>query len=115
MFCPQCGNPFQSQAAFCPSCGVNVVAQRPPAQQPVQVRARIVRPKRPRMLAGVCSGIAIHCGWDVALVRIVLVVAACLTSGAATLFYVAAWILIPEAAYELPPATNPSSFDRYPA
>jgi phage shock protein C len=114
MFCPHCGNPFESQAAFCPSCGVNVVAQIAAVPQ----RARIVRPKRPRMLAGVCSGIAMHYGWDVALVRVVLVVAACLTSGAATLFYVAAWILIPEASYALPSNTSPTPSglnQRYPA
>ncbi len=122
MFCPHCGNPLELQAAFCPSCGVNVVAQRPPAQQPVQqaaqARARIVRPRNPRMLAGVCTGIAIHYGWDVALVRIMLVVIACLTSGAAALFYLAAWILIPEAPCALPPTTSsaPSRLNqRYPA
>jgi phage shock protein C len=114
MFCPHCGNQFESQAAFCPSCGVNVTAQLTGAQ----CQSRIVRPRRPRMLAGVCSGLAIHYGWDVALVRIVFTVVACLTSGAAALFYLAAWVLIPEAPYALPPVTgtDPANMStRYPA
>ena len=102
MYCLHCGHQFDSQAAFCSSCGVNIT----PQASPLQRRSPIVRPKQPRMVAGVCSGIAAHYGWDVALVRILLTVAVCLTSGAALLFYLAAWILIPEAPYALPPATS---------
>jgi phage shock protein C len=114
MFCPHCGNPFESQAAFCPTCGAHIAPQLHALPQ----RTRIVRPRQPRMLAGVCSGIALHYGWDVALVRVLMVVIACLTSGAATLFYLAAWILIPEAQNALPTTTSSASSnlnERYPA
>ena len=99
MFCPRCGNQAAPYSAFCSSCGSDL-----PSASAVVQKSPIVRPRQPRMIAGVCSGLAIHYGWDVALVRVLFVVIACLTSGCATLFYIAAWILIPEAPYALPPA-----------
>jgi phage shock protein C len=99
MFCPHCGNETNSQLIRCNHCGATGVSSAEPV-------ARIVRPRHPRMIAGVCSGIAIHYGWDVAIVRILMTVAVCLTTGAALLFYLAGWLLIPEAPYALPPATR---------
>ncbi len=101
MFCPHCGNQsaahLSDQPIFCCACGAGVGSQ-------ALARTRIVRPRNPRMIAGVCSGLAIHYGWDVAVVRILFAVAACLTTGCAIFFYIAAWILIPEAQYALPPS-----------
>jgi phage shock protein C len=97
MFCPQCGNQSAPESSFCSSCGAAI-------SNAAAARSRLVRPLHPRMLAGVCSGIAIHFGWDIALVRILFVVIACLTTGCAALFYFAGWILIPEAYYAVPPA-----------
>lgn len=62
---------------------------------------RIVRPRTPRMIAGVCSGIAIHFGWDIVMVRMVFA-ALCLATGAAALFYIAAWIIVPQAPFAMP-------------
>jgi phage shock protein C len=100
MFCPHCGIATAPQSSFCSACGANVAAQQAAAN-----RTRVVRPLYPRMVAGVCSGIALHYGWDVAIVRIVLIAATCLTTGCAILFYLAAWVLIPEALYAQAPAT----------
>ncbi len=101
MFCPHCGIETAPQSSFCSACGANVAAQQAAAHQ-----TRVVRPLYPRMVAGVCSGIALHDGWDIAIVRIIFVVATCLTTGCAILFYIAAWVLIPEGVYAQPPA-NP--------
>jgi phage shock protein C len=101
MFCANCGNQFAPGSNFCSACGA----------PGVRAAARIVRPRHPRMIAGVCSGIAIHYGWDIALVRILFAVITCLTSGAGLLAYIAAWILIPDALYALPPAPR----QNYPA
>jgi phage shock protein PspC (stress-responsive transcriptional regulator) len=59
------------------------------------------------MIAGVCSGFALQYGWDVSAVRIVTVLIALFTSGIGFLAYLAAWIIIPEAQYALPPQARP--------
>jgi phage shock protein C len=97
MYCPRCGKEFAPSANFCSACGAAAIPQ-----QPILNASRIVRPLYPRMIAGVCSGFAIHFGWDLSVVRIVLVVFTILTSGIGLLCYLAAWIILPEAAYSLP-------------
>ena len=97
MFCPQCGNQLAEDANFCSSCGRGV------AQVAGRVyQTRILRPRSPRLVAGVCSGIALYYGWDLTLVRILCVVFACLTSGLGVLAYLAAWVMMPDAPYALP-------------
>jgi phage shock protein C len=59
------------------------------------------------MIAGVCSAFALQYGWDIAVVRLVTVVIALFTSGIGFLAYLAAWIIIPEAQYALPPQVRP--------
>jgi phage shock protein C len=59
------------------------------------------------MIAGVCSGFALHYGWDLSLVRVITALAIVFT-GVGLFVYLAAWIIIPEAPYALPepfPAT----------
>jgi phage shock protein C len=58
------------------------------------------------MIAGICSGFAAYYGWDISLVRVVTAGIALLTSGFGVLAYLAAWIIIPEAPYMLPPAAG---------
>lgn len=50
-----------------------------------------------RKIAGVCGGLAEYFGLDALLVRIVMVVLALAGGGLGGLFYVLAWIFIPEA------------------
>lgn len=95
-FCPQCGTQFAPNAKFCSACG----AVAAPVVASVR-QTRIVRPRSPRMIAGVCSGVAIYNGWDVALVRILFAVFVCLTTGIGLIAYIAAWVLLPDAQYAL--------------
>ena len=88
MFCPHCGKESLVEANFCSACGT-------PRLAPTTAGPRIVRPRHPRMLAGVCAGFAIHYGWKVATVRILFAIFTCLTSGAGVLVYLALWILLP--------------------
>jgi phage shock protein PspC (stress-responsive transcriptional regulator) len=53
------------------------------------------------MIAGICSGLALHYGWDLNLVRI-LTLLIILFTGVGALVYLVAWIIIPEAPYALP-------------
>jgi phage shock protein C len=47
------------------------------------------------MIGGVCAGLAQHFGWDIALVRILLVVLVFFGCGTPILAYFIAWIVIP--------------------
>ena len=102
-FCPQCGKQFVAEANFCSSCGSYAL----PAPPAYPLRTQIVRPRTQRMVAGVCSGVAIHFGWDVALVRILFAVFVCFTLFTGLLVYGVAWLLLPDAQYALPAPTAP--------
>ncbi len=97
MFCAHCGKQFQPDANFCSACGTAAHVL------PGYVRAsRIVRPRHPRVIAGVCSGLAIHFGWDITLIRVLTLVLTFLTGGTLVLLYLLAWIVLPDALYALP-------------
>jgi phage shock protein C len=87
----------EATARFCPACGAAV--------QPVVVGApvfgQLVRPRTPRVFGGVCSGLAMHYGWDITTVRLLWVLCV-LFAGTGILAYIIAWIVIPEAPYILP-------------
>lgn len=60
-------------------------------------RFTLRRSRTDRMLGGVCGGLAESLDVDPALLRIGLIVATVLGAGIGVVFYVAAWILAPEA------------------
>lgn len=101
MFCSHCGKPIEPSSRFCPACGtaINPAPFTANAYQPV---ARLTRPRTPRMIAGVCSGFALHYGWDVNVVRVITALFIIFTTGIGALAYLAAWVIIPEAPYALP-------------
>jgi len=101
MYCPYCGKEFVPGANFCSSCGKAPSFQTNPYQQP-----RIVRPRSPRAIAGVCSGFALHYGWDVNLTRILFAVLTFFTFPIGVLLYIAAWIILPDSQYSLPETTR---------
>jgi phage shock protein PspC (stress-responsive transcriptional regulator) len=71
------------------------------------------------MFGGVCAGLAQHFDWDVALVRILLVVLVFFGCGTPILAYFIAWIVIPNepcfyttqpfTTRYAPPATEPAA------
>lgn len=104
MYCSYCGRQMDAGARFCSSCGA--------ACQPGYFRApmmgQLMRPRSPRVFGGVCSGLALHYGWDVTTVR--LVWALCVIfGGTGILAYIIAWIVIPETPYALPASTGVSA------
>jgi phage shock protein C len=106
MFCPHCGKQFTPDANFCPNCGA-VTTQQPFTAPPA--RGRIVRPRNPRLIAGVCSGFALHYGWDVALTRVVFALLTLLTAfWLGVILYIVAWVILPDAQYTLPPGVQPN-------
>lgn len=97
MNCSACGKVLEPGARFCSGCG------RPTyIEQYGPMPTRFVRPREGRMIAGVCAGIAMHYGWDVAIVRLVVALLF-LCGGISLLLYPVAWIVMPNAAYMIPP------------
>ena len=64
-------------------------------------RGTLVRPRYPRGIAGVCSGLADYFGWNLTGVRVMFVVCSVASSGLIALLYAVLWVLIPEGRYEL--------------
>lgn len=116
MNCTACGKELNQGSRFCSNCGQAVYTQTytppnpPPAQPytpPTQPYAsyptqRIYRPIFGRMIGGVCAGLAQHFGWDVALVRVLLVVLVFFGCGTPILAYLIAWMVIPNEPYIVP-------------
>lgn len=100
MYCSHCGKECAADSNFCPACG-----KAPRLGGSAYRTARIVRPRSPRAIAGVCSGVALHFGWDVMLTRIVFTVFTLMTSGIGALLYIIAWVVIPDGQYALPGQT----------
>jgi phage shock protein C len=69
-------------------------APGPNAPPPSETRA-LRRTRDPRVVAGVCGGLARYLGLDIVLVRIVFVVLA-VFGGSGVVLYLIGWIAIPE-------------------
>jgi phage shock protein C len=57
----------------------------------------LTRPRRGKIIAGVCAGLARRFGWSPWLVRAAFVVS-CVLPGPQVLIYIALWILMPKEA-----------------
>lgn len=57
-------------------------------------RAGLVRPRRGRMIAGVCAGIGRYFGWSTRLIRLIFVVS-CILPGPQFVVYILLWLLMP--------------------
>jgi phage shock protein PspC (stress-responsive transcriptional regulator) len=55
----------------------------------------LTRPRRGKIIAGVCAGLARRFGWSPWLVRAAFVIS-CVLPGPQVLVYVALWILMPQ-------------------
>jgi phage shock protein C len=96
MVCPACGTGMSDGARYCSVCG------RPAFEAQASVRPRLVRPLHGRLIAGVCAGFAQAYGWDPVIVRLVLCLIALCGAGTPIIAYIIAWIVMPNAPYELP-------------
>ena len=91
LFCTRCGTGLPASARYCSNCGTPVAAASftPPGRP-------LYRPQAGRAIAGVCMGLALAYGWDVALVRIFTVVCFFFSGGVVAIAYLACWIGIPD-------------------
>jgi phage shock protein C len=105
MFCSHCGKQMDPAARFCPACGA---VSQPIDYDRAPVAGQLMRPRYPRMIAGVCSGFALHYGWDLSLTRVICALMIVLT-GVGLVAYLVAWVVIPEAPYVLPERSSAGS------
>jgi phage shock protein C len=94
MYCTGCGKAMNEGDKYCPQCGRANVPGPGECGSPLPPRPRLMRSMRDKKIAGVCSGVARHFGWDVTLVR-VFFLAAIVIKGLGLLAYVIAWIAMP--------------------
>ena len=57
---------------------------------------RLIRTRKGRLLAGVCSGIGEYTAIDPTVVRLIFVALTLVTAGVFAVVYLAAWVVIPE-------------------
>jgi phage shock protein C len=107
-YCQRCGAALPPSARFCSNCG-NVITAAPPAPH-----SAFVRPIAGRNIAGVCIGVAQANGWDVSVVRILVVVGFLFSGGLVGVAYLAGWIGIPEETIAMPSAYPPGTPGAYP-
>ena len=61
---------------------------------PYDSAPRLVRPRRGRVLAGVCAGLARRFGWSPTGVRLLFLLS-CLLPGPQIVVYIVLWVLVP--------------------
>lgn len=110
MACIGCGESVSAGARFCSVCGRAVVMTSVPP--PPMSRSfhgapdGLYRPREGRMMAGVCAGFAQRYGWDISIVRLVLVLALIFGAGTPVIAYLIAWVVMPNGQYALPSRAN---------
>ena len=57
---------------------------------------RLIRTRKGRLLAGVCSGIGEYTSIDPTVVRVIFLALTLVTAGVFAVVYLAAWVIIPE-------------------
>lgn len=100
MTCTVCGRTAETTAQYCSSCGTGLAGTGVLVRS-VPARSRLVRPREGRMIAGVCAGFAEAYGWDLTIVRL-LVVMSVLFAGLPLVAYLVAWVVMPNAGNALP-------------
>ncbi len=101
MNCSVCGNTLNASARFCSGCG-RLVDERAFQRE----QRRLTRPLAGRTIAGVCAGFADYFGWDVTIVRLVLVLSVIFGCGTPLLAYLIAWIVMPSSPVMVPMAPD---------
>lgn len=106
-YCRSCGGEVAETARFCSVCGA-ATGYGVPAAAPGAGPSRLVRLRAGRQIAGVCQAFANAYGWDVVLVRVLMLVAAIVTIPFAEIVYLVCWLVIPEEPLAVPASTGAS-------
>ncbi len=118
IYCTQCGKESVDDARFCSACGRPLKPGATPYNQPGEpgnvsgssfsgsTFRTLMRPRVGRKIAGVCQGLANHYGWDVTIVRVVMVLLAIVGFPIGLIVYGLVWLMAPEEAFALPSSTT---------
>ena len=116
IYCSSCGKASADEARFCASCGhafSQDAAGHAPGNPAPAFAARsirtLIRPRTGRKVAGVCQGIANLYGWDVTVVRIVMLLLAIAAFPIGLVLYGIIWLVAPEEVLSLPASTYVSN------
>jgi phage shock protein PspC (stress-responsive transcriptional regulator) len=88
--CPWCAETIRAEAVKCRHCGSFVESRALTG-----LSAPWVRPRRGRMLAGVCAGLAQQFGISVTVLRLAFLLGVIFSGGVVLLLYVALWVSMP--------------------
>ena len=110
MYCAHCGKEGQADARFCSACGRPFGVEgasygQGSYRESAPPLGMLRRPRAGRKIAGVCQGIANHYGWDVSVVRIVMLLLAIAGFPIGLIIYGLVWLIAPEEPMALPSAT----------
>jgi len=103
MYCKSCGASLPENVRFCSSCGTATGFSGQPVPA---VRSPLTRPREGRQIAGVCAGFARSYGWDILLIRILMVVGGIFIFPVPEVAYIVAWLAMPEDPLSLPSTTS---------
>lgn len=111
IYCSQCGKESVEDARFCSACGRPLAPGATaygagPGVFSGSVFRTLMRPRAGRKVAGVCQGLANHYGWDVTVVRIVMVLVAIFGFPIGLIVYALVWLIAPEEALSLPASAS---------
>lgn len=67
---------------------------------------RLYRSPTNKMLAGLCGGLGEYLDVDPTMLRLIVVIAGFVSFGTALLFYIIAWMIVPERTFDLPTANQ---------
>jgi phage shock protein C len=104
MICTNCSSEVQVGSRFCSACGVRLTPAYVPVQEAAS-REGLYRSREGRMIAGVCAGFARRYGWDVVIVRLLLVLTVLVGCGMPILLYIVGWFVMPKEPYAFAVAT----------
>ena len=103
MNCAACGAGIDSQARFCSNCGRLLVINSPLTRR---VPTPLLRPRERRLVAGGSAGFALQYGWDVVIVRLIVLLSV-FFAGLPLLAYAVAWVVMPNGPSALPVSVAP--------
>ncbi len=115
VYCAQCGKASQEEAKFCSACGRPLTPEGTAFSQaatyrPMPTFGTLHRPREGRKVAGVCQGIANHYGWDVSVVRVVMLLLAIAAFPIGLIIYGLVWLIAPEEPLSLPASSQGSTY-----
>jgi len=112
MICNSCQRNIADGSRFCYNCGARqVMTGAPDVAAVTGGPKRLMRSSTDKKLGGVCAGLAEYFDMDPTLVRVLWVIVAFCSGGAAVVIYFVLWLVVPLAPPQvaIPPQAPPQA------